>query len=195
MPRKRSSNQRFTELRASLLTTGATGDGGPATAALVNKPQGVAVDSNDDVYIADSGNRIIRKVVVATGIIDTIAGNSSTGYSGDGGPATAAELNEPTKVVVDSLGNYYIADTFNSVIRKVSASGTITTVAGTGVAGYSGDGGNATLAQLNMPIGVGLKEAEPSFLYIGDTDNHRVRDMDMSITTGVRIISWQEVEP
>ncbi|MFB3112752.1 MAG: hypothetical protein ACE10G_12020, partial [Gemmatimonadales bacterium] len=168
---------------------------GPATAAKLKGPEGVAVDSNDDVYIVDTDNSSIRKVEVATGRIDTIAGSTIAGYSGDGGPATAAEMNNPSKVVVDSSGNYYIADTFNSVIRKVSASGTITTVAGTGVAGYSGDGGDATLAQLNMPIGIGLKDDAPSFLYIADTDNHRVRDMDMSITTGVRIISWQEVEP
>ena len=173
-------------------TTGSTGDGGPATAARVNKPQGVAVDSSDDVYIADTGNHRIRKVVVSTGIIDTIA-SSGVGYSGDGGPATAAEMNLPSKVVVDSLGNYYIADTFNSVIRKVSSSGTITTVAGTGVAGYSGDGGNATLAQLNLPIGVGFKEGEPNILYIGDTDNQRIRKVDAA--TGVTIVSWQEVEP
>ncbi|MCH8344857.1 MAG: hypothetical protein IH983_12835 [Planctomycetes bacterium] len=173
-------------------TSGSSGDGGPATAAEVNKPLGVAVDSNDDVYIADSGNNVIRKVEVATGRIDTVAG-SSVGYSGDGGPAIAAEMNKPAKVFVDSLGNYYIADTFNSVIRKVSSSGTITTVAGTGVAGYSGDGGNATLAQLNLPIGVGFKEGVPNILYIGDTDNQRIRKVDAA--TGVTIVSWQEVEP
>ena len=80
-------------------TPGAAGDGGPATAALVNKPEGVAVDSSDDVYIVDTGNDRIRKVVVSTGIIDVIAGNG-TGYSGDGGPALAAEMNSPSKVVV-----------------------------------------------------------------------------------------------
>ena len=172
---------------------GATGDGGLATAARVNKPWGVAVDSNDDVYIVDTGNNSIRKVVVATGIIDTIAG-TDVGYSGDGGPAIAAQMNKPTRVVVDSTGKFYIADNLNSVIRKVSASGTITTVAGTGVAGYSGDGGNAKLAQLNLPVGVGFKEGDPAVLYIADTVNHRVRDVDLSFTPP-RIVSWQEVQP
>ena len=173
---------------------GNTGNGGLATAAKVNKPQGVAVDSNDDVYIADTGNNSIRKVVVATGIIDTIAG-AGAGYSGDGGPAIAAQMNKPARVVVDSTGKFYIADTLNSVIRRVSASGTITTVAGTGVAGYSGDGGAATLAQLNLAVGVGFKAGDPGILYIADTVNHRVRKVDVPLFTPPRIVSWQEVEP
>ncbi|MEE9295517.1 MAG: hypothetical protein V3W34_11220, partial [Phycisphaerae bacterium] len=174
---------------------GNTGNGGLATAAKVNKPQGVAVDSNDDVYIVDTGGASIRKVVVATGIIDIVAGTTSVGYSGDGGAATAADLNTPTRVVIDATGKFYIADSGNSVIRKVSASGTITTVAGTGVAGYSGDGGAATLAQLNLPVGVGFKDGDPGVLYIADTVNHRVRKVDVPLFTPPRIVNWQEVEP
>ena len=176
-------------------TPGNSGNGGLATAAEVHKPEGVAVDSNDDVYIADTGGASIRKVVVATGIITRVAGTTNNGYSGDGGAATAADLNKPSKVVVDSTGKFYIADTLNSVIRKVSASGTITTIAGTGVAGYSGDGGNAKLAQLNLPVGVGFKAGDPGVLYIADTVNHRVRKVDVPLFTPPRIVSWQEVEP
>ena len=176
-------------------TPGNSGNGGLATAAEVHKPQGVAVDSNDDVYIADTGGASIRKVVVATGIITRVAGTTNNGYSGDGGAATAADLNKPSKVVVDSTGKIYIADTLNSVIRRVSASGTITTVAGTGIAGYSGDGGNAKLAQLNLPVGVGFKDGDPGVLYIADTVNHRVRKVDVPLFTPPRIVSWQEVEP
>jgi hypothetical protein len=130
---------------------------------------------------------------VATGIIDRIAGSSTVGYSGNGGPATAADMDTPARVVVDSTGKFYIADTGNSVIRRVSAGGYITTIAGTGIAGYSGDGGDATLAQLNLPVGVGFKEGSPGVLYIADTVNHRIRDMD--VRTSWTIISWQEVEP
>ena len=176
-------------------TAGKNGDGGPATAAELKRPEGVAVDSNDDVYIADTGNNSIRKVVVATGIIDIVAGTTTVGYSGDGGPATAADMNQPARVVVDSTGKFYIADTGNSVIRRVSASGYITTIAGTGVAGYSGDGGDALLAQLNLPIGVGFKDGDPGILYIADTVNHRVRKVDVPLFTPPRIVSWQEVEP
>ena len=162
-----------------------------ATAAKVNKPQGVAVDSNDDVYIADTGNSEIRKVVVSTGIITSIAGTGA-GYSGDGGPAIAAQMNKPARVVVDPTGKFYITDTLNSVIRRVSG-GIISTVAGTGIAGYSGDGGDATLAQLNLPVGVGFKAGDPGFLYIADTVNHRIRYLDVPLIS--RIVSWQEVEP
>ncbi len=173
-------------------TPGNTGNGGLATAAQLNKPEGVAVDSNDDVYIADSGGASIRKVVVATGIITIVAGTTTVGYSGDGGLATAADLNQPARVFVDSTGKFYIADSGNSVIRRVSG-GTITTVAGNGIAGYSGDGGDATLAQLNLPVGVGFKAGDPGVLYIADTVNHRIRSVDVPLIS--RIVSWQEVEP
>ncbi|MCH8823981.1 MAG: hypothetical protein IH984_10775, partial [Planctomycetes bacterium] len=176
-------------------TPGNSGDGGLATAAKVNKPQGVAVDSNDDVYIADTGSASIRKVVVATGIITRVAGSTTVGYAGDGGLATAADMNTPTRVVVDATGKLYIADSGNSVIRRVTASGYISTIAGNAIAGYSGDGGDATLAQLNLAVGVGFKDGDPGVLYIGDTVNHRIRDVDVPLFTTPRIASWQEVEP
>ena len=114
--------------------------------AHITSPAGLAVDSSGNLYIADAANQRIRKVS-ANGIITTVAGNGIAGYSGDGGPATSAALQitsfgqSPSGVVVDTSGNLYIADTWNSRVRKVSLSGTITTVAGTGGAGYSGDGG------------------------------------------------------
>ena len=127
-------------------TAGYSGDGGPATSAQLNSPRGVAVDASGNVFIADTGNNVIREVVQATGNIITVAGNGSAGYSGDGGAATSAQLNVPYDVAVDQNGDLFIADTGNNVIREVvQATGNIITVAGTGTAGYSGDGGAATL--------------------------------------------------
>ena len=171
---------------------GFSGDGGPATAAQLNLPQGVAVDGAGNLYIADARNHRIRKVD-ASGIITTVAGTGEIGggaggFSGDGGPATAAQLNLPQGVAVDGAGNLYIADARNHRIRKVDASGIITTVAGTGeigggAGGFSGDGGPATAAQLNLPQGVAVDGA--GNLYIADARNHRIRKVDASgiITT------------
>jgi hypothetical protein len=132
-----------------------SGDGGPATNASLNRPYGVAVDSSGNVFIVDEGNNRIRKVDV-NGTITTLAGNGSAGYAGDGGPATNASLNQPYGVAVDAYDDVFIADYSNNRIRMVGATGTITTAAGTGVLGYSGDGGVATNAQLYEPIGVGV---------------------------------------
>uniref|UniRef100_UPI001FE0E2EF NHL repeat-containing protein n=1 Tax=Spirosoma luteum TaxID=431553 RepID=UPI001FE0E2EF len=129
------------------------GDGGPATAASLVSPTSVAVDASGNLYIAELNNARIRKVSTS-GIISTVAGNGSQGFSGDGGPATAASLVSPTSVAVDASGNLYIADFDNHRIRKVSTSGIISTVVGTGVAGFSGDGGPATGALLYRPSGV-----------------------------------------
>src|ERR1700678_3079135 len=132
--------------------TDSVGDGCPATSAELNYPEGVAVDSAGNIYIADQQNSRIRKVTASTGIISTVAGNGTAGYSGDGGLATSAELGQSTGVAVDSAGNIYIADYLNSRIRKVTAStGIISTVAGNGTVGYSGDGGLATSAELDGP--------------------------------------------
>ncbi|MFE2873451.1 hypothetical protein [Embleya sp. NPDC059259] len=147
---------------------GPSGDGGPATAAWVPTPMGVAVDGGGNVYIAEFGGRV-RKVD-PSGVITTVAG---TGMAGDGGPATAASLNEPRGLAVDDAGNLYIADSKNHRIRRVDPSGVITTVAGTGTAGYGGDGGPATSARLSYPFGVALDRA--GNLYIADTNNHRIR--------------------
>jgi len=155
-------------------TLGFAGDGGAATAAQLNHPTGVAVDGSGNVYIADSINLRIR-VAQAGGSIKTFAGNGGFSYSGDGGTATSAQMNSPYAVAADSSGNYYIADSGNNVVRKVSASGVITTFAGNGTAGYAGDGGAATGAQLSGPQGVALDSA--GNLYIADTGNSRVREV------------------
>ncbi len=133
------------------------GDGGPATAAQLNGPNGVAFDASGNLYIAEMYNQVIRKVNTS-GIISTVAGNHAhgAGYSGDGGPATAAELNYPYGVALDASDNLYIADMNNNIIRKVNTSGTISTVAGNHIGGYNGDGGPATAADLSSPAGVAL---------------------------------------
>ena len=149
-----------------------SGDGGSAINAELAQPTGVAVDSNGNLYIADSGNNRIRKVTTA-GIISTIAGTGVAGYSGDGGNAIDAQLDGPFGVALDSQGALYISDRINNRVRKVTADGIISTVAGTGVDGYSGDGGSAVLAQLGRPNGITLDSQDN--LYIADYDNERVR--------------------
>jgi hypothetical protein len=151
---------------------GDSGDGGAATAAQLWDPRGVAVDAAGKLYIADSGRHRIRKVT-PDGIITTVAGNGIEGYSGDGGAATAASLRWPYGVAVDATGNLYIADADNHRIRKVTQDGIITTVAGNGIGGYSGDGGAATAASLYYPRDVAVDAA--GNLYIADSDNHRIR--------------------
>jgi uncharacterized protein (TIGR03437 family) len=151
-------------------TRGFSGDGGPATSAQLYFPEGVAVDSAGNLYIADQWNDRIRKV--SNGLIGTVAGSWFNGYSGDNGPATSAGLSRPSGVAVDSAGNLYIADTNNQRIRKIS-NAIIATVAGNGTAGYGGDGGPATIAELNWPMGAAVDSA--GNLYIADTTNGRIR--------------------
>ena len=153
-------------------TQGYSGDGGPATSAALNGPWGVAVDSSGNLYIADQNNYRIRKVSTS-GIITTVAGNGNGGYSGDGGPATSAMVYNPQGVAVDAAGNLYICDVSNLRIRKVSTSGTITTVAGNGSGGYSGDGGAATSSSLSGPRGAAFDAA--GNLFIADSGNNRIR--------------------
>jgi uncharacterized protein (TIGR03437 family) len=161
-------------------TTGFGGDNGPAASAQV-QPFGVAVDSAGSVYIADAQNNRIRKVT--NGVITTVAGNGTAGFGGDNGPATNAQLYEPSGVAVDSAGNVYIADTFNNRVREVSG-GVITTVAGNGTEGFGGgDGGPATSAQLFYPSGVAVDSA--SNLYIADTDGQRIRKVANGVITTV----------
>ncbi len=162
---------------AGTSSRGFFGDGGPATSARLAFPWGVAVDSADNLYIADSANNRIRKVN-GSGTITTVAGTGVAGFSGDAGPATSAELNDPGDVAVDTAGNLYIADFRNHRVRKVNGSGTITTVAGNGVQGFSGDGGPATAAKLDRPSGVGLDSA--GNLYIADSGKSRVRKVNGS---------------
>ena len=169
-----SSSANFVYTAAGNGTFGYSGDSGPATLADLNFPTGAAFDSAGNLYIADAANNVVRKVAAATGVITTVAGNGTAGYSGDHGPATSAELNLPWGVAIDLAGNLYISDTNNSVIRKVAAgSGMITTVAGNGSVGYSGDNGPATSAQLSYPTGVAVDAT--GNLYIADENNDCIR--------------------
>jgi sugar lactone lactonase YvrE len=158
-------------------TQGFSGDGGPATSAELHLPTGVALDSSENLFIADWGNNRIRRVDAVTQVISTVAGNGSQGFSGDGGPATSAELCAPYGVAVDSSGNLFIADYCNNCIRRVDAvTQVISTVAGNGSQGFSGDGGLATSAQLTRPIAVAVDSL--GNLFVGDGGNNRIRRVD-----------------
>lgn len=164
-------------------TAGFSGDG-QATAAQVNAPAGLAVDASNNVFVADSGNYRVREVsgftINSPGTTSTIGGNGTAGFSGDGASAGGAQLALPLGVARDSSGNIYIADQANNRIRKVTAGGTIATFAGTGVAGFSGDGGQATSAQLNSPSAVAVDSSGDVF--VADTGNQRIREI---LTNGV----------
>lgn len=156
---------------------GYSGDGGNATSAKLNYPTDIAIDKFGNVYIADKNNSVIRKINTS-GIISTFAGNNLVGYSGDGGGASSAKLYYPSGVAVDTLGNIYIADNYNHTIRKVNTSGIISTIAGNTVAGYSGDGGFASSAQLNYPWGVAVDAI--GNVYIADKSNNVIRKINTS---------------
>ena len=158
-------------------TPGYSGDGGVASSAELNDPSDVATDSSGNLYIVEYLGARVRKVSPG-GIITTVAGNGTSGYSGDGGPATSAELSGPIGIAVDSAGNLYIADQYNNRIRMVNLNGTIVTVAGNGTSGFSGDGGAATGAKLNYPATIALDSS--GSLYIADTNNSRVRKVSAS---------------
>ena len=162
-------------------TAGFSGDTGPATSAQLSQPQGVAVDAAGNLFFVDSSNSRVRKVTPG-GIITTVAGNGLAGYTGDTGSATSASIRNPLGLAIDAMGNLFIADYGNNVVRKVTA-GIITTVAGNGTAGYSGDGSNAITARLNAPQGVTVDAA--GNLFIADKNNNVVREVtpDGLITT------------
>lgn len=156
------------------------GDSTPATLAGMKNPYGVCVDKSDTIYVSDRNSHVVRKINTSTGIITTIAGTGTAGFSGDGGPATLAKLYQPSGLAIDSDGNLYIADSGNHRIRKINAIGgiitansIITTVAGKGTYGFSGDGGPATSAQLYFPYDVACDSQRN--IYIADTYNSRIR--------------------
>ncbi len=195
---------------------GYAGNGGAATAAQLNYPLGVVVDSAGNLYIADSNNNVIREVsggtistvfisvhlndpvdvavdsannlyiadinnsrivkVTSAGVATIFAGNGTAGFSGDGGPASKAQLSYPTGVAVDGAGDVYIADTLNQRIRKVGSNGTITTIAGTGQQGYAGDGGPASVATFSSPRGIAVDSS--GTLYVADTGNNVIRMLE-----------------
>ena len=170
--------------KAQVITTvagsgniGYYGDNGPATAAALDSPGCVVADVEGNIYISDQLNSCVRKVTPA-GIITTIAGTGELGYNGDGIAATSAQLSSNWGIAVDVSGNVYIADQNNNRIRKVNTSGIITTIAGTGTAGFSGDGGPAVNAEISHPIGVAVDGS--GNVYIGDADNYRVRKVNTS---------------
>jgi len=151
---------------------GFSGDGGPATSAQLNLPYGVAVDNMGTVYVADLGNNRVRKIG-ANGSISTVAGNGVLLSTGDGGPAASASLMSPRNVAVDSAGNLYISEFAGHRVRKVTSGGTISTIAGNGAAGYSGDNGPPAQAQLAYPAGLAVDSG--GSLYIADSGNNCVR--------------------
>lgn len=158
---------------------GYTGDGGPAASALLSEPFMCAFDAQGNLFLAEATNHCVRKVDKATGVITTVAGTGSEGYSGDSGPAPQATFNQPYSLQIDGNGDIYIVDRLNSVIRKVDGvTGIITTVAGTGVAGYSGDGGPGTAAQLKEPNDCFLDGL--GGLLIADIQDQRIRRLNLS---------------
>lgn len=165
-------------------TAGYTGDGGPAVSAQINIPLGIALDAVGNIYFADSYNHMIRKVTVSSGIISSIVGNGAPGYAGDGGLATSAQMTSPRGVFVDAGNNIFIKDAGNFRIRKVTFStGIINTIVGNGTAGFSGDGGLATSAQISNISGTGITLDAAGNLYFCDSNNDRIRKVAASTTS------------
>ncbi len=172
---------------AGIGSPGSSGDNGVAISASVNTPTGILIDGAGNIIFADSANHAVRKLTLATGFLSTIAGQlGQQGYAGDGGAAFSAVLNTPESVAFDPKGNLFISDTGNNVVRKIDAStGTISTVAGTGKAGFSGDGGVGTAAALDTPWGIAT-DANGN-VYVADLSNQRIRKLstDGTISTVV----------
>ena len=162
--------------------SGATGDGGPATRAQVGNPFGVTLGPDGSLYVCEVDTDRIRRIDSSDGSISTVAGTGEAGYSGDGGQATDARLNDPYEVRFDRAGNMYFVEMLNAVVRRVdAASGRISTVAGTGERGFSGDGGPATEATFDRPHSIAL-DGQGS-LFIADIGNHRIRRVDLASGT------------
>jgi NHL repeat len=172
-------------------TAGYTGDGGPGAFAELNQPTGLALDAKGNLYIADSASNVIRRVDARTGVITTVAGDFAAGkaddglggFSGDGGPATSAQLNDPQGVAVDGAGDLFIADTFNNAVREVTPAGTISTVvnsasAGGGIPAAGGETKNVapTASHLNTPYGIAIDPGTQT-LYIADTHNSEIAEV------------------
>ncbi|HTB31323.1 MAG TPA: T9SS type A sorting domain-containing protein [Bacteroidia bacterium] len=168
-------------------TPGYSGDGGLASAAELKYLQNLTLDGKGNLYIADAGNNVVRYIDATTGNISTLAGTGAPGYYGDGGQATAAELDNLTDVTLDAMGNVYIGDFDNQVVRMVTvSSGIISTIAGNHVQGFSGDGGPATAAELYEPIGGAFDKA--GNFYIVDESNNVIREISTGISTGTRLV-------
>jgi len=159
---------------------GCAGDGGPATEALLNNPFDLAFDADGNLFFSDTFNHRIRRIDARAGIISTVAGTGERGFSGDGGPAAEATLNEPYGVVVGAGGRIFFADRLNRRVRMIAPNGTIATLAGDGSGTYSGDGGPAPVAGLGEPNGLALADDR---LYIADVADHRVRVVDLRTGT------------
>ncbi|MHB8261595.1 MAG: NHL domain-containing protein [Bacteroidia bacterium] len=171
--------------------SGNVGYSGPATNASLNDPDNLALDAAGNLYIDDKGDSRIYKLDLATGLISVFAGNGTAGYSGDGGPATGAELNFAAGITTDAVGNLYIADYSNNRVRLINTTGIISTIVGNGTAGYSGDGGAATNAELYWPYGVALDST--GNLYITDTRYSRIRMVNnVGQFTGVSELKIQD---
>jgi sugar lactone lactonase YvrE len=150
---------------------GNEGDGGPATEAMFVQLDGIEIAPDGTIYVSDSNANRVRRI--RDGLIETVAGNGEEGHAGDGGPGTMAALHWPSALQLDAAGNLYIAETRSHVIRRLAPDGTIDTIAGDGTAGFSGDGGPATMARLDQPYGLALDE--DGSLYVADRGNYRVR--------------------
>ncbi|MEQ9409136.1 MAG: hypothetical protein RIK87_15480 [Fuerstiella sp.] len=163
-------------------TNAYTGDGGAATSAAVSQPFGLVIGPDTALYVCEVGSHVIRRVDRQSGVISTVVGTGKKGYSGTGGPATAARLNEPYEVRFDAAGNMFFVEMQNHIVRRVDANtGNIELVAGNGTQGFAGDGGPATAASLNRPHSIALDNDQN--LYICDIGNHRVRRVDLK--TGI----------
>ena len=158
---------------------GFTGDGGPGVEARLANPYGVEIGPDGALYVCEVDNHRVRRLDLRTGTISTVAGNGRAGYSGDGGPALAASLDEPYEVRFDGAGNMYFVEMRNQIVRRVDGkTNIISTVAGNGTRGFSGDGGPAAKAQLSQPHSIALDDS--GYLYIADIGNHRVRRVNLA---------------